>query len=200
MLDALENRLRRSSAPGSIRPLDTDTGTVLDRLILPATVPTRGGDLTIRRADQDDVRSILQLLADDEITMARGDIAAPGDEPIYRAAVDRILADPGNELIVAEVRGRIVGTLQLTLIPGLARRGSLRLLVEAVRVASSERSGGLGSALLRWVMHDATAQLGAEQVQLTSSAARTAAHRFYLRLGFTDSHVGFKYQVPTAGR
>lgn len=171
---------------------------MLDSLSLPTTVSTRNGELLIRRARPDDVRAILDLLADDEITVRRGDVAAPEDEPLYRAALERILATPGNDLITAELGGRIVGTLQLTLIPGMARRGSLRLLVEAVRVASAERSGGLGSALLRWVMDEATAQLGAEQVQLTSSAARTDARRFYLRLGFLDSHVGFKYRVPAA--
>lgn len=184
--------------PRNIRAVDT--GTVLDRLQLPTTVPTRAGDLTVRRARRDDVGAVLELLADDEITVQRGDVAQPQDEPVYRAAMARILDDPGNDLVVAERSGRVVGTLQLTLIPGLARRGSLRLLVEAVRVSSAERSAGIGTALLRWVMDDATAQLDAEQVQLTSSAARTDARRFYRRLGFVDSHVGFKYRVPPSGR
>lgn len=56
----------------------------------------------------------------------------------HRAAIERILADPGNDLVVAERSGRIVGTLQLTLIPGLARRGGLRLLVEALRVSGAD--------------------------------------------------------------
>ena len=33
---------------------------------------------------------------------------------------------------------------------------------------------------------------GARLVQLTSDASRVAAHRFYERLGFEASHVGFK--------
>jgi GNAT superfamily N-acetyltransferase len=89
----------------------------------------------------------------------------------------------------------VVGTLQLTVIPGMARRGSTRLLVEAVRVASTERSSGIGSALMRWVVGEAAIDLRAPLVQLTSDAARTDAHRFYRRLGFVDSHVGFKYAV-----
>ena len=39
-------------------------------------------------------------------------------------------------------------TLQLTSIPGMARRGARRLLVEAVRVQSSLRSSGIGSAVM----------------------------------------------------
>ena len=35
-------------------------------------------------------------------------------------------------------------------------------------------------------------ELGCYRVQLTSKAARTDAHRFYERLGFVPSHVGYK--------
>jgi GNAT superfamily N-acetyltransferase len=78
----------------------------------------------------------------------------------------------------------------------MARRGATRLLVEAVRVSSALRSGGIGSALMRWVTDVAAPALGTPLVQLTSDVARTDAHRFYERLGFTGSHVGFKYRVP----
>jgi GNAT superfamily N-acetyltransferase len=88
-----------------------------------------------------------------------------------------------------------MGTFQLTRIPGMARQGSTRLLVEAVRVRSDLRSGGIGGAMMRWVTDVAAPALGVSLVQLTSDAARTDAHRFYERLGFTGSHVGFKYRV-----
>ena len=81
----------------------------------------------------------------------------------------------------------------------MARRGSTRLHVEAVRVASTERSSGIGSALMRWVVEQAAIELESPLVQLTSDAARADAHRFYRRLGFVDSHVGFKYYVTLPG-
>ncbi|TKV58592.1 GNAT family N-acetyltransferase [Nakamurella flava] len=173
---------------------------MLDRLAVPVAVHTPAGPLTIRRARPDDVRTIMTLLADDAVGARRGDVIDPQDEPIYAAALQRVLADPGNDLVIAEREGQVIGTLQLTLIPGMSRLGSDRVIVEAVRVASSERSAGIGAALLRWVMHDAAVQLGAGLVQLTSDAARTDARRFYLRLGFVDSHVGFKYLLPAAAR
>ncbi|WP_394587523.1 GNAT family N-acetyltransferase [Curtobacterium sp. SGAir0471] len=77
----------------------------------------------------------------------------------------------------------------------MARRGSARLLVEAVRVASAHRSSGVGTTLMRWVVEQAAVALGTPLVQLTSDAARTDAHRFHRRLGFIDSHVGFKIAV-----
>jgi GNAT superfamily N-acetyltransferase len=84
--------------------------------------------------------------------------------------------------------------MQLTVIPGLARRGAARLQIEAVRVASSQRNRGVGAAMMRWALEDARVS-GVPLVQLTSDAARVDAHRFYERLGFEASHVGFKYRV-----
>lgn len=71
----------------------------------------------------------------------------------------------------------------------------LELQLEAVRVRADQRSRGIGAAMMRWAM-DAAPGLGATLVQLISDAARGDAHRFYERLGFTASHVGFKFSVP----
>lgn len=87
--------------------------------------------------------------------------------------------------------GRVVGTLQLTLIPGLSRKGATRSIIEAVRIHADARGGGLGSRLIEWAV-DQSRREGCQLVQLTSDASRTDAHRFYERLGFTASHVGFK--------
>lgn len=88
----------------------------------------------------------------------------------------------------------IVGTLQLTLIPGLSRRGATRAQIEAVRVAGGERGSGLGTALLEWAIEESR-RLGADLVQLTSDAGRVEAHRFYEQLGFTPTHLGFKLEL-----
>jgi len=169
---------------------------VLHDLALPVRLTTRSGELTLRNATEADLDALMALLSDDPISAARGDVAASEDRPQYAEALRSIADDPANALLVAEdADGRLVGTLQLTRIPGMARRGATRLLVEAVRVSSALRSGGIGSALMRWVTDVAAPALGTPLVQLTSDAARTDAHRFYERLGFTGSHVGFKYRV-----
>ncbi|PYY49289.1 GNAT family N-acetyltransferase [Curtobacterium sp. MCLR17_043] len=169
---------------------------MLHDLALPVRLTTRSGELTLRNATEADLDALMTLLSDDPISAARGDVAASEDRPQYAEALRSIVDDPTNALLVAEdADGRLVGTLQLTRIPGMARRGATRLLVEAVRVSSALRSGGIGSALMRWVTDVAAPALRAPLVQLTSDAARTDAHRFYERLGFTGSHVGFKYRV-----
>ena len=145
------------------------------------------GEVTFRRATAADVPAIVALLADDVLGAQR---EQPGD-PAYLAAFEAIAADPHQWLVVAQRDGAVVGTLQLTVIPGLSHRGMSRALVEAVRVAASERGSGLGTSLLEWAVERAR-ELGCGLVQLTSNASRTDAHRFYERLGFEASHTGFK--------
>jgi GNAT superfamily N-acetyltransferase len=148
-------------------------------------------DPSFRRATVDDLPAIVAMLADDPIGALR---ESPDDLAPYLAAFERILADPHQQQLVAERDGEVVGTMQLTVIPGLSRRGSTRTLIEAVRVRASERGSGLGSALISHAVEESR-RLGADLVQLTSDASRADAHRFYERLGFTGSHVGFKLSL-----
>lgn len=146
------------------------------------------GGVRIRAARADDVPAVVALLADDPLGATR---ETPDDLAPYRAAFEAVDADPRQLLVVADRGGRVVGTLQLTLLPGLGRMGALRGQIEAVRVAREERGGGLGTVLVRWAVDEARRH-GCTLVQLTSDASRTDAHRFYERLGFVPSHVGFK--------
>ena len=165
-------------------------------LDLPVTLSTTTQELTLRRASEGDLRALMLLLADDPISAARGDMAQESDADAYRSALAAIVTDPSNELLVAvNGTGELLATMQLTRIPGMARRGSTRLLVEAVRVRSDSRSSGIGSAMMRWVIRSAAPAVEASLVQLTSDEARQDAHRFYERLGFVGSHRGFKYRV-----
>ena len=81
--------------------------------------------------------------------------------------------------------------MQLSFLPGLARRGALRAQIEAVRVHDDLRGSGLGSAMFAWAIDEARRR-GCALVQLTTDKSRTSAHRFYERLGFVASHEGMK--------
>jgi GNAT superfamily N-acetyltransferase len=169
---------------------------MLASLNLPVALETRTGEVTLRRAAEDDLNELMGLLSDDPISASRGDVAAAGDREAYRRGLASIIADPSNDVILAEDgHGSVVGTMQLTRIPGMARRGATRLLIEAVRVSSALRSSGIGTVMMQWAVGPAAESLAADLVQLTSDAARGDAHRFYEHLGFVGSHIGFKYQV-----
>ncbi|NEC09825.1 GNAT family N-acetyltransferase [Streptomyces sp. SID7909] len=145
-------------------------------------------DLEIRRATADDLAEIVALLADDPLGAQR---ESPGDLAPYRAALRRLADDPNQHMMVAVREEHVVGTLQLTVIPGLSRRGSTRSVIEGVRIHADERGSGLGTRLIQWAVDESRRQ-GCQLVQLTSDTSRTDAHRFYERLGFVASHVGFK--------
>ena len=145
----------------------------------------------IRPATEEDIPAIVAMLADDPLGAKR---ESPDDLDPYRAAMREIKRDSHQRLVVAARGAEVVGTLQLTIIPGLSRRGSTRSIIEGVRISSSERGGGLGTQLIEWAI-DASKRAGCQLVQLTSDATRTDARRFYERLGFVASHVGFKLQL-----
>ena len=142
----------------------------------------------MRRARAEDVPAIVALLADDELGAAR---ESPEDLAPYQAAFKAVDADPNQHLVVAERDGRVVGCLQLTVIYGLSRRAATRAIIESVRVGSGERGSGLGTTMITWVIEECR-RLGVDLLQLTSDKSRTDAHRFYERLGFEATHVGFK--------
>ncbi|WP_432092258.1 N-acetyltransferase family protein [Streptomyces sp. bgisy100] len=148
-------------------------------------------DLEIRPATPQDIPAVVAMLADDPLGAQR---ESPDDPAPYLRALERLAADPNQHLVVAERAGRVVGTLQLTVIPGLSRRGATRSVIEGVRIHADERGGGLGTLLIEWAVAESRRQ-DCGLVQLTSDATRTDAHRFYERLGFTGSHIGFKLQL-----
>ncbi len=112
----------------------------------------------------------------------------------YRDAFSEIDADPNQFLCVVEDGRRIVGTLQLSFIPGLSREGARRGQIEAVRIARDRRGAKLGEAMLAWAIRECRAR-GCALVQLTTDKARPDAHRFYERLGFAPSHIGYKLKL-----
>lgn len=147
-------------------------------------------NIEIRRAVADDVPAIVAMLADDPLGAKR---ERPGD-PAYAKAFEEIDTDPRQLLVVAVAGDEVVGTLQLTFIPGLSRRGATRAQIEAVRVRSDQRGGGLGARLIQWAI-DTARDHGAALVQLTTDATRKDAHRFYERQGFTPTHTGMKHPL-----
>ena len=151
--------------------------------------------LTIRRARRADVPAIIHLLADDPLGGEREQDVDPLPAAYYEAfaAID---ADACNELVVVEALGEVIGTLQLTVLRDLTHLGGRRAHIEAVRVDRRWRGRRVGEALLRWAIDRARAA-GCHLVQLTSNGQRHDAHRFYERLGFTASHVGFKLDLRT---
>ena len=150
-------------------------------------------DLIFRRATEADVPAIIRLLADDVLGSSRETLGAES-LPQYLNAFRAIDADANQFLLVVDDGTAIIGTLQLTFIAGLAHRGLKRGLVEAVRVARNRRGEKIGEKMIAWAIEKCRRER-CGIVQLTTDKSRTDAHRFYDRLGFKPSHVGYKMML-----
>ena len=146
--------------------------------------------VTFREAQRADVPAVIALLVDDGLGASR----EAGDMDIYLRAFDVIQSGGGNTVIVGERDGRIVATYQITIIAGLSLRASTRAQLESVRVASDLRGQGIGHLLIA----DAEARArgaGCSLMQLTMNHSRKDTARFYVSLGFTPSHIGYKREL-----
>jgi ribosomal protein S18 acetylase RimI-like enzyme len=95
--------------------------------------------------------------------------------------VAAILGTPGVHLLVArDDEGRIVGTATVSTYRTPTRR---RAHIDDVVVDDRARGQGVGAALTTEAIRLAR-EMGAEQVDLTSTPEREAANRLYQRLGF----------------
>jgi GNAT superfamily N-acetyltransferase len=137
-----------------------------------------------------DVPAVVAMLADDELGSKREITGLPLDER-YVAAFRAIESDVNQQLVVVVDGDEVIGTLQLSFIPGIARMGAWRGQIEAVRIAAHRRDSGLGQKMFEWAIEACRAR-GCNLVQLTTDKSRADAHRFYEKLGFVASHVGYK--------
>ncbi|MEP4033699.1 GNAT family N-acetyltransferase [Roseibium polysiphoniae] len=147
-------------------------------------------DISIEKARAEHLPEILSLL----IAGAAG--ARVGQETddveAYRAAFDAMLAAPEMDVYVAlDADGAVLGTYQIHFMKGLAFRGRSRVELESVHSRADMRGQGIGAAMMAHA-EELARSANAGLMQLTSNAVRTDAHRFYDRLGYAQSHLGFK--------
>ena len=145
-------------------------------------------EVPVRPACRDDVAAIVAMLADDHLGRARERLEDPLPN-VYYDAFARLSSDANIRLVVAEEGGKVVGCLQLCILPGLSSQGASRGLIEDVRVTYDRRSRGLGEQLVQWALGEARSK-GIKLVELLTHNTRVDAQRFYESLGFARSHVG----------
>ncbi|MBB3609148.1 GNAT family N-acetyltransferase [Rhizobium sp. BK602] len=147
-------------------------------------------DLLIREARESDLPALIALFAADALG-GHGDSTDPAVYDDYLRAFRAIAASSDQTLYVAELAGDVAGTFQTMITTTLTGRGSAAMIIEAVQTRADLRGQGIGAAMIDFCIAEAKTR-GMRLVQLTSNAARKDAHRFYERLGFKPSHLGFK--------
>jgi GNAT superfamily N-acetyltransferase len=144
--------------------------------------------VTIRSAGPDDVKRLIELLGHGSLNDQQEDIT---DLSVYLAALTEIQGTDGSDVLVVEQNGEVVGMCQLVIFRHFQRCGGRCAEVESMHIHPDFRGRGLGEQLLA-VAVNAAREAGCYRIQLTSNLERPNAHRFYERLGFVPSHVGFK--------
>ena len=148
---------------------------------------------TIEAASEEDLPAILALIGADPISSSRRGHQVEVTAAV-RAAWRALDANPDHALWVARSAGAVIGTLQCSRLPGLARNGMWLAIIESVHVRADWQGRGVGSALVGHAAAEARQQ-GCGVMQLTSDRRRARAHAFYERLGFVASHVGMKLDL-----
>ena len=147
-------------------------------------------EITIRESRLDDLAALIAIFAADDVG-GHGDTVAPEAFRNYARAIEIIAASPDQMLYVAERANEVVGSFQISIATTLTGRGASFMIIEAVQTRADMRGQGIGVRMIDFCIAEAKGR-GLSRVQLTSNIKRKDAHRFYERLGFKPSHLGFK--------
>ena len=147
--------------------------------------------VTIRLATEDDIPHILELYHQLAITTSQTELSRSPSPDDYRRIFAQIRSAPGHELLVAEHRGEVVGTVVLLIVPNLSHSASPWALVENLVIDHRHRNRGLGRMLMEYAIARAR-DAGCYRIVLSSDKRRRKAHQFYRSLGFDASAYGFR--------
>jgi GNAT superfamily N-acetyltransferase len=149
--------------------------------------------LNIRGADRSDLPRLIELLAQLSAQPQAEDLGSPRPDE-YDRALDAILDDPRQTLLVAEAGGTVIGMTCFVLVPNLSHIGRPYAFVEHVVVDENVRGKGYGRALMEHALWLAR-QYGCYKLTLVSANSRTDSHHFYDRLGFKATHIGYRMDL-----
>jgi ribosomal protein S18 acetylase RimI-like enzyme len=109
-----------------------------------------------------------------------------------RRKYERWLRDPETFFVVAESDGEPAGYAFVTIGPGYASwaTGERIAELETLSVLPARRDGGIGAALIE-AAWSRLAQLGVEEMAITTTRTNVDAQRFYERQGFSQGFVVF---------
>ena len=100
--------------------------------------------MKFRKATENDVSVIVEMIADDNLGKKRENFQIPLPSE-YLKAFEKINSDENQELIVVENEDlEIIGTLQLSFIQYLTYLGGIRAQIEAVRIRKDKRGLEIG--------------------------------------------------------
>ena len=140
--------------------------------------------VTIRVGRRSDAGEIAQLTTQLGYDLTEGDAAA---------RLSRILPRDDQRFLVADFDGRAVGWVHIVLVEYVDAEAFA--LIGGLVVDKVHRGSGIGRALMNGAENWAR-ERGVSMVRLSSTVARTAAHRFYENLGYTKIKTQHSFIKP----
>lgn len=120
----------------------------------------------------------------------------PASLDAFARRIAAVLGTPGNDVIVAEREGVVLGLAHAAALPLLEDEGSVHLL--ALVVDETARGQGIGARLVAEVEAWGAAR-GCTRVVVRSSIGRTRTHGFYERLGFLNTKTQYQFRKSLQG-
>lgn len=146
----------------------------------------------VREAIPEDAEAVYALAR--ELAEALGD-RIPRPEAV-RARLSELLEEPRARVLVAEIRGTVVGAVSLWIKPDLAH-GDKVIEVPMLVVSGNARRQSIGKLLIGEVQNIVAAE-NAALIELIATRNNEVARAFYRALGFVETdHVALEYVGDT---
>ncbi|CAN1567681.1 RimI Acetyltransferases [Rhabdaerophilaceae bacterium] len=135
--------------------------------------------VAIRRAEPTDLPVLLALLSQ------LSDRNSAPEDTVASHTFAAMLAQPGLSVFLAEMAGRVVGTITLVLVPNLTRGARPFGIIENVVTDQAMRGRGVGKALIAHGIAECQMR-NAYKVMLMTGRTDAAALGFYRACGFVS--------------
>jgi GNAT superfamily N-acetyltransferase len=130
----------------------------------------------IRKANVDDWKEISELLKQ---------LGYPVSETLISAKIQQFINLSDEELLVYEMKGKVVGVVSMHFIPQIAYEGDFAR-ISYLAVDQEFRRRGIGRAIEEYCVEIARRRK-CDRIELHCHSRRTEAHRFYARQGYIES-------------
>jgi len=147
-------------------------------------------EILIREAKEYDMLTIGKLTL--ELIEAMGNIEGI-DIKLLAENCRNLLSEVNSHILVAEIKGDVVGFVNFTTRKTILHRGLSGLIDELV-IAKSYRGKGIGMQLLSSAIKKSR-QLGCCEVEVSTEKTNTRAREFYRQCGFTERGVFFEMDL-----
>jgi len=147
-------------------------------------------DIIIREAKASDLLTIGKLTL--KLIEAMGDTEGIDIKLIAENCRD-LLSEANSHILVAEIKGVVVGFVNFTTRKTILHRG-LSGLIDELIVAKSYRGKGVGKQLLSGAI-EKSRQLGCCELEVSTEKTNIKAREFYKQCGFTERGVLFEIDL-----